>query len=86
MLSKFHEAQFSHPWSMSQVEPDKLEMMPGMIVGFQINMTEIKFKEKMSQNRSVHDQQSVINALIKQNNQPANNVANVMKNNIKLHL
>ncbi|MCW8931195.1 MAG: FMN-binding negative transcriptional regulator [Gammaproteobacteria bacterium] len=83
MLSKFHESQFRQPWSISQVEPDKFEMMLDMIVGFQINITEIKFKEKMSQNRSKADQLSVIKALKKQNNQSANNVVKVMRNNIK---
>ncbi|MCU7799426.1 MAG: FMN-binding negative transcriptional regulator [gamma proteobacterium symbiont of Lucinoma myriamae] len=84
LLSEFHEAQFNQSWSMNEVDPDKLEMMLGMIVGFQINITEIKFKEKMSQNRSEQDQRSVINSLKKQQNQSANNIADVMNNNIKL--
>ena len=84
LLSEFHETKFSQPWSMTEIEPDKLEMMLGMIVGFQINIKEIKFKEKMSQNRNQQYQKSIINALRKQQDQLANKVADVMNKNIKL--
>jgi len=83
MLTEFHEAPFSQPWSINQVQADKLKMMLAMITGFQISITEIKFKEKMSQNRNKYDQQSVIKALKRQNNQSSKNVAMVMNNNLK---
>lgn len=77
-LSAFHESQFDTPWSMDRVSPDKLKKMLSMIVGFEIDITEIKFKEKMSQNRDEKDRLSVIKGLRGQGSQGAENVAGIM--------
>jgi len=62
-LSHKHEAVFENPWTMDKVEPDKLEKMLGVIVGFHIDMDEIKGKFKLSQNRNAEDRAGVISGL-----------------------
>lgn len=83
-LSAFHESEFSKPWAMDEIAPERLQFMLKMIVGFKIEVTDIKFKEKMSQNRSVRDQQSVIDSLNKLNDPEMKKVANIMSENLNL--
>ena len=62
-LAHKHEAGFDSPWTMDKVEPDKLEKMLGMIVGFHIEMDEVIGKYKLSQNRNDDDRAGVIAGL-----------------------
>jgi transcriptional regulator len=62
-LSHKHETGFEEPWTMDKVEPDKLEKMLGVIVGFHIEMDEIRGKFKLSQNRNEEDRAGVIAGL-----------------------
>lgn len=57
-LAHTYESQLEQPW-----EPDYKASMLKAIVGFELEITEIQCKFKLSQNRSYQDQQSVINAL-----------------------
>lgn len=82
-LTAFHESKFDTPWSMDKVNPDKLQHMLNMIAGFKIDITEIKFKEKMSQNRNEKDRLGVIKGLRRQGSQGAENVAGIMNQKIK---
>ena len=84
-LSRFHEANFLSPWSMSEVEDDKLKHMLNMITGFKIDIDDINFKEKMSQNRSLSDQQSVINSLNEWGTKESISVARIMGDNINVN-
>ena len=83
-LSKFHESQLPNQWTMSKLDPEKRKMMLQMITGFKIEVTEIKFKEKMSQIRKLNDRKSVINALREQNRQSSKAVADIMDGNVEL--
>ncbi|HED33069.1 MAG TPA: hypothetical protein ENJ08_02475 [Gammaproteobacteria bacterium] len=82
-LSTRHEASSPAPWSMKSLEQEKLDKMLGMITGFQITIEKIEFKEKMSQNRSDRDQQSVISALNKHNTPEAQAVGEIMRDRLQ---
>ncbi len=57
-----HEAAFAQPWRM-ELPPDYLDKMMRAVVGFEIEITRLEGKLKLSQNRSEHDQQRVAAAL-----------------------
>ena len=67
-LSDKHEAQFPVPWTVDKVDPDMLEKMLGVIVGFHIDMDEVIGKYKLSQNRSAEDRAGVISGFDQQGN------------------
>ena len=62
-LSSQHEKQFSHPWHVNDAPAEFIQDLIKVIVGFEIEVTDIKGKYKVSQNRSAEDMQSVIDAL-----------------------
>lgn len=78
-LSNLHESGFPKPWSIQQLDPDKLNAMLNAIQGFKIEISQIQHKEKMSQNRSLQDQQSVVSALEQQNDPASTQVASIMR-------
>ncbi len=59
-LTNEYESSFESPWN-----PEYKESLLNMIVGIQINITEIQGKYKLSQNRSKNDQLKVIEELEK---------------------
>ncbi len=61
-LIERHEAQFEKPWDF-QLPEDYLQKMMQGTVGFEIEITRLEGKFKMSQNRSASEQQRVIAAL-----------------------
>jgi len=81
-LSAFHERHRLNPWGMSELTPEKLAIMLKMIVGFKIDIRDINFKEKMSQNRDICDQQNLIDSLMKTNDINSKNVASIMRKNL----
>ena len=83
-LSAFHESQFKTQWSMDKISPDKLNLLSKMITGFQIEVSDIKFKEKMSQNREIDDQKNVMEHLVKHGGSLERQVSEIMRQNIKL--
>ena len=62
-LTHKYESQFTHPW-----QPDYNDKLINAIIGFEVQITEIQSKFKLSQNRSVEDQQQVIQQLKEQGN------------------
>ena len=82
-LSAFHESQFTTQWSMDKVSPGKLDLLYKMITGFQIDISDIKFKEKMSQNRGVDDQKNVMEHLKSHGGNSARRVSEIMRKNIE---
>ena len=62
-LSEQHESQFETPWTLDKVEPQMLEKMLGVIVGFHIEIEEVRGKFKLSQNRNAVDHAGVIAGL-----------------------
>ncbi len=61
-LIQTHEAQFEKRWDF-QLPDDYLQKMMRGIVGFEIQITRLEGKFKMSQNRTASEQQRVIAAL-----------------------
>jgi transcriptional regulator len=61
-LIQMHEAQLEKRWDF-QLPKDYLQKMMQGIVGFEIQITRLEGKFKMSQNRTVSEQQRVIAAL-----------------------
>ncbi|MFL5800750.1 MAG: FMN-binding negative transcriptional regulator [Roseiflexaceae bacterium] len=57
-----HEATFERPWRV-ELTDDYLDKMTRAIVGFEIEITRLEGKFKLSQNRSENDQRRVAEAL-----------------------
>jgi transcriptional regulator len=62
ILIETHEAKFENPWPF-QLQEDYLHQMMRGIVGFEIEITRLEGKFKMSQNRTESEQENVIAAL-----------------------
>jgi transcriptional regulator len=62
ILIETHEAQFENPWPF-QLPDDYLQKMMRGIVGFEIEITRLEGKFKMSQNRTESEREKVIAAL-----------------------
>jgi len=73
-----NEAQFSRPWKM-ELPGDYMQQMIDGIVAFEVRVTGVTGKFKLSQNRPANDRSSVIDALQKSGNEDAEGVANLMK-------
>jgi transcriptional regulator len=67
-LVRAHESQFAKPWLFQLPEDYVRQMMQG-IVGFTIRITRLEGKLKLSQNRSLKDQQNVA-AILQQSAEP----------------
>jgi transcriptional regulator len=57
-----HESAFAQPWRMD-LPQDYLDKMMRAVVGFEIEITRLEGKLKLSQNRSEHDQRRVVELL-----------------------
>jgi transcriptional regulator len=73
-----NEAKFSRPWKMD-LPADYMQQMIDGIVAFEVRITRITGKFKLSQNRPPTDRLTVIAALQKSGNEDAQGVANLMK-------
>jgi transcriptional regulator len=62
ILTETHESQFENPWPF-QLPDDYLQKMMRGIVAFEIEITRLEGKFKMSQNRSESERENVIAAL-----------------------
>jgi len=62
ILIETHEAQFENPWPF-QLPDDYLQKMIRGIVGFEIEITRLEGKFKMSQNRTESEREKVVAAL-----------------------
>lgn len=62
-LTKKFESRRSEPWTMGDAPPEYIEARVKEIVGLEIGITRLEGKWKMSQNRPVADQASVVAAL-----------------------
>ena len=62
ILIETHEAQFESPWPF-QLTDDYLQKMMRGIVGFEIEITRLEGKFKLSQNRTEAERENVIAAL-----------------------
>lgn len=58
-----YERNQPNPWSIDDAPPDYIDAMLRGIIGLEITITCIEAKQKLSQNRSLVDQQSVAESL-----------------------
>lgn len=73
-----HEAGFEQPWEMNLPE-DYMHNLMRAITGFEIEITRLEGKFKLSQNRSENDQHRVIAAIKDSPDQLTAEVANLME-------
>ena len=82
-LVNHHEAGFSPSWEMD-LPADYMDTMMKAIVAFEIPITRLEGKYKLSQNRSHEDQMRVMEALANSSYPPDRDVSALMKQNIIL--
>ena len=76
-LTHAHEAGQAAPWK-ANLNGERRDQLFNMIVGFEIEVTEIQAKFKLSQNRSITDRQRVIQALSQSDRPTDHAVAQLM--------
>ncbi len=76
-----HESHMPSPWKPN-LEGERRSKLLNMIVGFEIEITDIQAKYKLSQNRSPEDQQRVIEELSQSNHQTETEIAKLMSEGI----
>lgn len=62
-LTDAHEGSRREPWKIGDAPAEYIESMLGLIVGFELSITSLTGKWKVSQNRSSEDQQGVVEGL-----------------------
>lgn len=77
-----YEAALPEPWSTNRVSGDLVDKLQRAIVGFEIRITRLEGKRKLSQNRSEADQHGVLEALRRTG---AHDLANLMEEVLGLH-
>lgn len=85
-LTEKHERKFKSPWKLDKVSNVKLNKMLNMIVGFEIDIVDIKGKSKLSQNRSDGDREGVVSGLRRQKDCMAQLVSNKMQADLDAQL
>ena len=76
-LTRVHESPMPSPWEHTATGERRAKLL-NMIVGFEIEVTGIQGKFKLSQNRPLEDQQNVVEELSLSNNQTDIAVAELM--------
>ncbi|MBE2260476.1 MAG: FMN-binding negative transcriptional regulator [Candidatus Accumulibacter sp.] len=76
-LTNIHESHMPNPWQPNLAGEQRTRLL-SMIVGFEIEVTDIQAKFKLSQNRPPEDQQSVVEKLSESSNQIEAAVAELM--------
>lgn len=76
-----YEQDSEHPISLNNMSPQTLKQVKG-IVGFQIEITDIQAKYKLSQNRE-HDHPKIIQELEKRKDAGSSGIAKMMKKGAK---
>lgn len=76
-----YEADYKHQWD-GLPEDYKLKMVKG-IVAFEVIVTDLQAKKKLSQNKTGQEQLRIIETLSKSNNSNEREIANYMKQNIE---
>ena len=79
-LVDFHESGNLNPWK-PELSPEVRVRLLGAIVGFEIEVTEIQGKFKLSQNRSREDQRGVVAQLAQADSDSATALAELMAAN-----
>ncbi len=77
-----YEGGFPQPWQLERLPMDYVEKMMKGVVGLSIEITRLEGKYKMSQNRSVQDQQQVIEQLQTAEDPTIHEVATIMRGQV----
>lgn len=75
----FYEASFEQPWTMDGLPEEYVDKMAANVVAFEVEITRLEGKLKLSQNRSLADRKGVIAALRDQGDANATAVAAMME-------
>jgi len=78
-LTEAHEASRTSPWAVTDAPTDYLDKMLGAIVGFNLVITRLEGKWKMSQNRSPEDVVGVRDGLAHDGAPRQKSVADIME-------
>ena len=81
-LTDFHEQQRKRPWATSEAEPTYMTNQLNSIVGIVMKVTKVEAKYKLSQNRSLHDQEAVMWDLAKSPLSDEREISDEMKRNL----
>lgn len=76
-ITHVHESHMPNPWRPNLTGERRPKLL-NMIVGFEIELTDIQGKFKLSQNRPLEDQRSVVDKLSQSSNQTEAAVAKLM--------
>lgn len=77
-----YEAAMPTPWSLDSAEPSFIDKLLDAIVGFTIDIEQLKGKWKLNQNHSVERQQRVIAGLRTRPDAGSQEVASLMERNV----
>ena len=77
-----HEGMYPQPWPMQSAE-EHVRRLIGGIVGFEMMITRVEGKAKLSQNRSLTDQTNVATWLLEHENPTDQEVGRLMQKNIR---
>jgi transcriptional regulator len=80
-----YEGNFPQPWPFEKLPQDYVEKMMKGVVGLSIEITRLEGKYKMSQNRSLQDQQQVVEHLYTSADTTTREVATVMQERLQSH-
>ncbi len=75
-----YETEYKQQWNNLPQE-FKIKMIKG-IVAFEINVTEIQAKEKLSQNKTANERRNIINSLSNSTDSNKNVIADFMKKHL----
>jgi len=79
-LTNSQEAEREQPWHLDDAPPEFVTRMLEGIVGFEISLSALDGKCKLSQNRSAPDQAGVVAGLLAESNDMAIDIAHRMRN------
>ena len=79
-MVRTYESAFAQPWTMDSLSAEYVDHMAANVVAFEIQITRLEGKRKLSQNRSEADRQGAIAGLRRQGDASADAVASLMAN------
>ena len=82
-LAGHHETKFETYWNINSLSPEQLNPLLQSIVGIRLNIERIEGKYKLNQNRSMEDQQGVVDALTQYDYSDAQIIRDRMQENLK---
>ena len=80
--TRFYEAQFDYAWDL-EARRSYAEKLLKNIVGFEMEITRLEGKRKLSQNRSLADRQGVVEGLSRQADPLSMAVADLMRDDLE---